>query len=283
MNTRKTILVLFAVLLVGGLAVWWYSGFTLDFMRFFATDTGTATTVKLYPVFDQATSKVRFVLETGTYEITSFQFRAGISAATFTNISGFTGSMVFSQIVDAADLLSDGSLSFAAGIASAEQPGATTTTTIATIDYTTLSADTAATQICVTVDMANTLVTARDIDPNVLDMGLNGWSNEACIPIATPTVISPSPSASPGGGMVQCSPATQTVNVGAQTTVTATSGSGTYSWFAPESNLPSRVSETATFSVSYRTPGIKKVTVQSPRGDGSSNIDSVACTVIVTP
>lgn len=161
MNIRKTILVLFVILLVGGLAVWWYFGFTLDFMRFFAADTGVVGPVKSAPP--------------GCYYQEVQCFRA------------------------------------------------------------------------------------------------------PCDPVLV------CPSSSPtGGGMVQCSPTTQTVQVGAQTTVTATSGSGTYSWFAPESNLPSRVSETATFSVSYRTSGTKKVTVQSPRGDGSSNIDSVACTVIVT-
>lgn len=190
----KGLMVVSVIVIIVAAVVFFGPRYGLDISRFFAAEPGTPAPnmVKLYPVFDPVTSKVRFVLETGTYEITGFQFRAGISAATFTNIGGFTGSAIFNQILEPANLLSDGSLSFAAGVPSGGT-GATSTTTIATIDYTTLSADTAATQICVTVDMTNTIVSARNVDANVLDMGLNGWSNKACIPIIAPTAT-PAPS-----------------------------------------------------------------------------------------
>ena len=40
MNTRKTIFVSVVVLLLIGLGAWWYLGFSLDFMRFFAAEPG---------------------------------------------------------------------------------------------------------------------------------------------------------------------------------------------------------------------------------------------------
>jgi hypothetical protein len=97
------------------------------------------------------------------------------------------------------------------------------------------------------------------------------------------TDTSASPSASPAGGVrVTCAPATQTVDVGASATLNAAEGSGTYTWFAPEGIAAvNNQSGSDTFGVAYQTPGIKKVTVQSPRGGNSTNVDSVACTVIV--
>ncbi len=92
--------------------------------------------------------------------------------------------------------------------------------------------------------------------------------------------------------MVACSPATQTVKVGAQATVTASIGAGLYTWYAPEGTPPGADDGSvpgARFSVSYAVPGTKKVTVQSPRVVNGVNdpanpiIDNVACTVIVTP
>jgi len=132
-----------------------------------------------------------------------------------------------------------------------------------------------------------------------------------CIP--RPACLDAKPScdiAEPAGGwcspgptdrsMVQCAPATQTVKVGQNATLTANGGNGRYLWFFPFAGFDESViappgfaggvdpttgdiagNEGPSISLSYPTPGTKKVTVQSARGDGSKNVDSVACTVIV--
>ncbi len=64
MNTRQTILVSIAILLVAVLALWWYFGFSLEFMKFFAADsatTNTATTSAsptVSPLGDNSTASV---------------------------------------------------------------------------------------------------------------------------------------------------------------------------------------------------------------------------------
>ncbi|MCC6934471.1 MAG: hypothetical protein IT406_02125 [Candidatus Yanofskybacteria bacterium] len=42
-TTRKTLLGGLLVLIVGALGVWWYSGFSLEFMKFFAAEPGADT------------------------------------------------------------------------------------------------------------------------------------------------------------------------------------------------------------------------------------------------
>jgi hypothetical protein len=37
-RTRQTILLILGILVIGLLAAWWYSGFSLEFMRFFASE-----------------------------------------------------------------------------------------------------------------------------------------------------------------------------------------------------------------------------------------------------
>lgn len=96
------------------------------------------------------------------------------------------------------------------------------------------------------------------------------------------------PSLKPGAGMVQCSPATQTVRVGQTARVSATNGDGVYVWFAPGTGVDSGQGQSgtrgeATIPVAYSSPGTKKVTVQAGRGDSAGSVDSVACTVVVTP
>jgi hypothetical protein len=76
--------------------------------------------------------------------------------------------------------------------------------------------------------------------------------------------------------------------VGSGAQLTATGGTGAYQWFAPDGIIatadvaPGGTITTSNFMVGYQTAGVKKVTVQGPRGDGSTNVDSVACTVVVT-
>ena len=199
MSARTKVLMVVSVLVVIAAAVVYFGPrYGIDVGRFFAAEPGAlgppvTNSVKLYPVFDEAASKVRFVLEPGDLEITGFQFRAGISDATFTNVSGLIGSTVFSQILEPAHLLAGGILSFAAGIP-AGQPGALSATTVATVDYS-LPTDSTAKQVCATVDMANTLVTAKGVDTNVLDMTLAGWSNRACVQSIVATAT-PGPSIS---------------------------------------------------------------------------------------
>jgi hypothetical protein len=78
---------------------------------------------------------------------------------------------------------------------------------------------------------------------------------------------------------ISCSPDTQTVKVGAQATLTAAGGAGTYAWTAPQGS-PATQSTGDSFQVTYATAGTKKVLVQGARLE---NIDIVACTVVVTP
>ena len=169
MNTRQIILVSIAILLVGALAVWWYFGFSLDFMRFFAAEPGTT---------DRPT------------------------------------------------------------------------------DNRTCNAPVGCT--CQVVQ---------------------------CIqPPCDPIIVCPS--LAPTGQQVVCLPPTQEVKVGAAANLTATGGDGTYQWFAPDGVVSyfGTSGGTATSnnaSVVYATAGTKKVTVQSPRGDGTRSVDSVACTVVV--
>jgi hypothetical protein len=93
---------------------------------------------------------------------------------------------------------------------------------------------------------------------------------------------SPSPQASPAPGTpVICIPNSQAVNVGQQTTLNASAGAGSYTWYAPQGSPDTGTG--SSFSVSYPTSGIKKITVEGPRGDGQGTIDSVVCTVIVNP
>jgi len=85
--------------------------------------------------------------------------------------------------------------------------------------------------------------------------------------------------------IVQCAPATQTVKVGVNANLTASGGSGQYEWFAPDGKMNdlgpnAGAPAPGTVAVKYDAPGTKKVTVQAERGDGSKNVDSVACTVI---
>ncbi len=106
---------------------------------------------------------------------------------------------------------------------------------------------------------------------------------------AEPGVTGPSTTTMPPqSDTVQCSPATQTVAVGAAAVVSASGGAGGYQWSAPggvfaqpqDANAP-----TSQISVTYDATGTKKVTVQANRaaqpGDATTYIDSVACTVIV--
>lgn len=167
-RTRRSLLLIAAILLVGLLAVWWYSGFSLEFMRFFAAER----------------------LPIGTREPTTSPCPPG------TELVGYTNSI-------------------------------------------------------------------------------------------PPQPICSSPS--PAGAMVRCSPATQTVRVGVAANLSASGGDSTYTWFAPEGARVGGVLVgpggviSNTLTVVYDTAGTKKVTVQSPRGDGSANVDSVACTVVVSP
>lgn len=76
--------------------------------------------------------------------------------------------------------------------------------------------------------------------------------------------------------------ASATVKVGQVATLRAQGGEQQYEWFAPggtpDHSMPAEGEET--FSVSYRTPGTKIVTVQAKSYFGDF-IDSVPCTVTV--
>lgn len=97
---------------------------------------------------------------------------------------------------------------------------------------------------------------------------------------ANNTLVTQSPS-STVSPVVSCAPETRSVLVGAPATLTGSGGNSVYQWFAP-TGTPS-TGTGASFSVVYNTPGTKKVTIQSQRGNGSPQVDSIECTVVVTP
>lgn len=74
-----------------------------------------------------------------------------------------------------------------------------------------------------------------------------------------------------------CSPSESQVGVGASATFR--SRATTAQWFAPEGNPAEGTGNS--FTTSYTTAGIKRITIQIPRTDGSSITDSAVCTVIV--
>lgn len=87
--------------------------------------------------------------------------------------------------------------------------------------------------------------------------------------------LTPTPTTTPLATEVSCVPATQTVKVGASATLTATGGTGTYAWIAPEGSPAEQSTGAGQFTVAYTKVGTKKVLVESAG-------DIVACTVIVT-
>jgi hypothetical protein len=190
-SRSKGLIVIGLLLLIGSAVVYFGPSYGIDIGRFFAAEPGVTgnvavtNPVKLYPVVDNATSTVRFVLETGVHEITGVQFKASITGASYTDIASFTGSSVFGTVLEQAHVLSDGALGYAAGVA-AGAAGATAKTTVATVRYA-VPTGSIATQVCATVQMSSSIVTAKGMDASVLDATLSGWSNTACAPIATPT------------------------------------------------------------------------------------------------
>lgn len=91
----------------------------------------------------------------------------------------------------------------------------------------------------------------------------------------------PTASGTPQATAVRCTPNSRTVAVGANAAFLAQDGSAPYQWFAPNGSPATGTG--ASFTVSYSTPGTKKVTVQAQRSVYRPEVDSVACTVIVTP
>jgi hypothetical protein len=89
----------------------------------------------------------------------------------------------------------------------------------------------------------------------------------------------------PPSGAVGCAPATQTVAVGTNATLTASGGGGEYTWTAPEGTPASGTG--GSFAVSYATEGTKRVLVSGSReqvasGSDRSPHDVVSCEVVVT-
>ena len=101
-------------------------------------------------------------------------------------------------------------------------------------------------------------------------------STDVASPAAVVTTMAP-----PQSIVVSCAPETQSVKLGAPVSVTAAGGDGSYEWFAP-AGTPNTGSGNS-FSTVYEGVGTKKITVQSARGDSSGNVDSVECTVNITP
>lgn len=71
-----------------------------------------------------------------------------------------------------------------------------------------------------------------------------------------------------------CQPPTQTVNINQTATVTASGGTGVYSWAAPGGSTPT--GSGGTFSTSYPVAGTNTITV-------TSGTETATCTVVVPP
>lgn len=197
--------VLMIVVLVGGAGYWaWQAGYVAEFGKFFAAEPGTSEMplVKLFPVINEDivgipedANKVRglakFTLDPGNVEVTAVQLDAVITGGTFLEATGLVGSDAFPQVLEQASLDNGGTtLHYTVGI-NAGATGVTVETVIATIPFY-LVPDSGADQICISVDVLKSIVTAKDLDDNQLDKGLVGWSNNACVPLvgstATPEV-----------------------------------------------------------------------------------------------
>lgn len=211
MNTRQTILVSVAILLVGAVAVWWYLGFSLGFMRFFASEPLTREGPGDGSPTTSPSRIVRASPPPGCYY----------------------------QDVQCLD-------NSTTGIRAPCDP----------------------VLVC----------------PSCVPLPSCVNDNPPCAPDLLPGTVF-----CPVGGIVSCAPSTQTVNVGGSANLSAQGGNGTYQWYAPEGGTVGGVLIGANgvrasgFSVVYNVAGTKKVTVQSARGDGSNNVDLVACEVVVVP
>lgn len=100
--------------------------------------------------------------------------------------------------------------------------------------------------------------------------------------ILVPAVVNPP---IPAVVTLRCAPETQAVAVGVSAKLTATGGGGTYQWYAPDASpmtvdATTGTAQSAVF-VTYPTTGVKRVLVQSGRGDGTDNTDVVSCAVTV--
>lgn len=81
--------------------------------------------------------------------------------------------------------------------------------------------------------------------------------------------------------VVSCAPLIQEVRMGVPATLTTVKGFEAARWYAPEGNPAT--GQGFSFSVTYATSGIKKVTIESARADNPLYVDSVPCTVVVVP
>ena len=229
MNTRQVALVIVGILLLGGLAFWWYTGFSLDFMRFFAAEPG----------------------------VTGFAPGQTVSGQLCRAPAGCTCQAVQCLRAPCDPIVTCPNQCV-------PRPAC-------------LDAVPAACEIAEPAGGWCPPATCRP-RPACLD------ENPPC-EIAITNDMCPPPTRT---GMVTCLPATQTVKVGVTANLTAQGGNGSYQWFAPTARVISGVlvgsgGVAQQFSVVYDTAGTKKIVVQSPRGDSSTNVDSVACTITVTP
>ncbi len=100
----------------------------------------------------------------------------------------------------------------------------------------------------------------------------SGTQGANCFVTVTNSSNSSSGSNSSSSSNLMCLPASQTANVGQMINVSATGGSGTYSWYSPDINVSNPIG--TGFTATYGTPGAKTISV-------SSNGQTSVCTINV--
>jgi len=263
-RTRTIILSSAGVILFGLLALWWYSGFSLDFMRFFAAGVDT---YQPDVVFDTADCNAA----------TGWAFDPDYSGAATIHIyrDGPAGSGTFMAATTTSGSRSD--IQTYAQANYTGQPDRTNSGWGWTIPAS-LKDGQAHVLYVYAIDVDSNGAVGTKGNPqanhsNVVPAGSAGWT------VVTKTITCAAPPPAPSA-KVACSPSTQNTNVSIPVTVTAIGGGSTYQWFAPTGTIGGS-STGSSVTVTYYTVGTKKITVQSPRGDGSGNVDSVACTIVV--
>lgn len=197
-GSQRALGVLLIVVLLAGAGYWaWRAGYVAEFGKFFAAEpeatpegvpaVGDAVPlVKLYPVISDGAHTVSFVLEPGNVEVTAFQLEAVIQGGFFGEAETLTGSDPFSQILEPAQLEHGGAtVRYTAGIA-AGKPGVTYVAVIAGIPFS-VAENAGKEEVCISVNLLHSIVTAKGLDDNQIDTDLIGWSNEACLPVAQTT------------------------------------------------------------------------------------------------
>ena len=261
-NVRRIILFSLVGIFVLALGVWWYSGFSLGFMKFFAAGADTAQPDVVLDVAD-CTAAAGWSFDPDYNGAATIHIYHDGPPGTGTFVGSTTTSGPRSDIQAYAQQYYTG------------QPDRTNSGWSWTIPAS-LKDGSPHTLYAYAIDVDSNGATGSLGNPqanhsNVVPATSTGWGP------ATKVITCTSTGTAPPTSSVTCTPSTQNVAVGAQAKLAVSGGSAPYTWFAPEGTSPSGTG--TNFAVSYSSPGTKKVTLQSTNSNGG--IDNVACTVVV--